>query len=253
MRRATNRPARPIGYHALRSQSHTRRIATRTWFAVLLIALCPLPSAAGPLDALSEGDAAGGLRQALTQGAAAAVEKLGRADGFLGNPKVRIPLPEGLRQAEGLMRALGMGKQAGELTLAMNRAAEDGVARAKPILVAAVKKMTVDDARRILTGADDGATQYFRRTTSAQLTEQFLPIVTRATEKVGLAAKYNELAGRAAKFGLLEEKDAKIERYVTGKALDGLFLIIAEEERAIRTNPLGAAGNLAKKVFGLLR
>ncbi|GAB4165727.1 MAG: DUF4197 domain-containing protein [Rhodocyclaceae bacterium] len=225
----------------------------RIWLAVTLMILCPLPAISGSIEDLSQRDAAAGLRQALTQGAAAAVSRLGVTDGFLGNPRVRIPLPEGMRQAEGLMRALGMGRQAEELAVAMNRAAEDGAARAKPILVAAVQKMTLSDARQILTGGDDAATQYFRRATSAQLTEQFLPIVAKATEKVGLAAKYNELAGRAAKLGLLKEKDANIERYVTARALDGLFLIIAEEERAIRSNPLAAAGSLAKKVFGLLR
>lgn len=220
---------------------------------LLAMMLVPLPAFAASLADLSERDTAGGLRQALVQGAGAAVAKLGRTDGFLGNAKVRIPLPDGLRQAEGLMRGLGMGKQADELVTAMNRAAEDAVTKAKPILVGAVQKMTVADAKQILTGGDDAATRYFRRATSAQLTEQFLPVVTKATAKVGLAEKYNRIAGRAAKLGLIEDEDASLERYVTGKALDGLFLMVAEEERAIRKDPLGAAGSLAKKVFGALR
>jgi hypothetical protein len=212
-----------------------------------------VPAFAVSLDELSNRDAVGGLKEALVQGAQVAVAKLGRADGFLGDAKVRIPLPDGLRQAEKMMRAFGMGKQADELVTAMNRAAEDAVSRAKPILVGAVKQMTVDDARQILTGGDDAATQYFRRTTSEQLTREFRPIVKRATDQVGLANKYNEFAGKGVQFGLVSEKDARIEDYVTSKALDGLFLMIAEEERAIRKDPIGAAGSLAKKVFGALR
>ncbi len=224
----------------------------RTWL-LLAMMLLPLPAFALSLADLTESDTAGGLRQALVQGAGAAVAKLGRTDGFLGNAAVRIPLPDGLRQAEGLMRGLGMGKQADELVTAMNRAAEDAVTKAKPILVGAVRKMTVADAKQILTGGDDAATQYFRRATSAQLTEQFLPVVAKATAKVGLAEKYDRYAGKAAKFGLIKDEDARLEHYVTRKALDGLFLMIAEEERAIRKDPIGAAGSLAKKVFGALK
>lgn len=204
------------------------------------------------LDDISNKDASGGLKQALTQGASAAVARLGKADGFLGDAKVKIPLPDGLRQAEGLMRTMGMGQQADELVTAMNRAAEAAVAQAKPILVDAVKKMSVQDAKQILTGGDDAVTQYFRNTTSEQLSQKFKPVVTRATAKVKLAEKYDRLAGQGAKFGLVKEQDAKLENYVTRKALDGLFLMIAEEEKAIRQNPVGAAGSLAKKVFGAL-
>jgi len=204
------------------------------------------------LDDLSNKEASGGLKEALAQGASAAVAKLGKTDGFLGNPQVKIPLPDGLRQAEGLMRTMGMGKQADELVTAMNRAAESAVAEAKPILVDAVKKMTVQDAKQILTGGDNSVTEYFRRTTSEQLTGKFKPIVTKATSKVKLAEKYDQFAGKGAQFGLVKEQDAKLENYVTRKALDGLFAMIGEEEKAIRQNPVGATGSLAKKVFGAL-
>lgn len=204
------------------------------------------------LDDITNKDATGGLKQALTQGASAAVANLGRTDGFLGNPKVKIPLPEGLRQAESLMRTMGMGKQADELVTAMNRAAESAVSEAKPILLDSVKKMSVQDAKQILTGGEDSVTQYFRRTTSEQLTQRFKPIVTKATSKVKLADKYDSLAGRAARFGLIKSEDAKIDNYVTQKAMDGLFAMIAEQEHAIRQDPLGASGSLAKKVFGAL-
>jgi hypothetical protein len=150
------------------------------------------------------------------------------------------------------MRTMGMGKQADELVTAMNRAAESAVAEAKPILVDAVKKMTVQDAKQILTGGDNSVTEYFRRTTSEQLTAKFKPVVTKATSKVKLAEKYDQFAGKGAQFGLVKEQDAKLENYVTRKALDGLFAMIGEEEKAIRQNPVGATGSLAKKVFGAL-
>lgn len=204
------------------------------------------------LGDLSNQDAVGGLKQALTQGAAKAVDQLGRADGFLGNPKVKIPLPEGLRKVEGLMRKLGMGGQVDELETAMNRAAEAAVPEARTLLVNAVSQMSVKDAKGILTGGDDAATQYFKRTTAEPLSGKFRPIVRKAIAKVRLAEKYDEFAGKAAKFGLIKEEAAHLEGYVTAKALDGVYLMIGEEERAIRKDPLGAAGSLAKKVFGTL-
>jgi hypothetical protein len=204
------------------------------------------------LGSLSNTDAASGLKDALTQGSAAAVSKLGVENGFLGNDKVRIPLPDALKRVEGGLRLLGMQKQADELVTAMNRAAEQAVPEAKALLVGAVKNMSVQDAKGILTGGDTAATEYFRKTTSGQLTQKFLPIVTKATAKVGLAEKYNNLAGKGAQLGLVDAKQAKIENYVTQKALDGLFLMIAEQERAIRKDPVGSATGMAKKVFGLI-
>lgn len=219
-------------------------LALSLWFAA---------AHAFSLADLSSQDAGGGLKEALTQGAGKAVSLLGREDGFLKNPKVKIPLPEGMRQVESLMRGLGMGKQADELIQAMNRAAEAAVPEAKNLLVDAVKQMSVEDAKGILTGGDDAATQYFRRKTGEPLAEKFRPIVQQAMGKVKLAEKYEKFAGKGAKFGLVKEEDTHLENYVTRKALDGLFAMIAEEEKAIRTNPLGAAGSLAQKVFGALK
>lgn len=222
-------------------------------FIGLLFLVILSPARAAGLEDISQQDSSSALRQALTQGASAAVASLGKPDGFLGNPKVKIPLPESMQKAEKLMRKLGMGKRADELITTMNRAAEAAVPEAKELLVNAVKQMTLQDAKAILTGGDDSATQYFKRTTSAPLTEKFLPIVKKATEKVKLAEKYNRYAKQAAKLGLLDEKDASLEDYVTQKALDGLFLMVAEEERAIRKNPLGQASSLLQKVFGALK
>ena len=219
--------------------------------AVLALLAITQAHAAGLAD-ISNKDAAAGLKQALTKGAQAAVSALGKQDGFLGNARVRIPLPDGLRQAEGMMRTLGMGKYADELVTAMNRAAETAVVEAKPLLVNAVKNMSVQDAKAILGGGQDAATQYFKRTTSGPLTDKFLPIVAKATRKVKLADKYNEFAGKGAKFGLIDAQDADLNRYVTRKALDGLYLMIAEEERKIRQDPVGAASGLVRKVFGAI-
>lgn len=202
---------------------------------------------------ISGQEAGGGLKEALSQGASKAVDLLGRSDGFLGNPKVKIPLPESMQQVEGLMRGLGMGKQADELITAMNRAAEAAVPEAKKLLVDAVKQMSVEDAKGILTGGNDAGTQYFKRKTAEPLGQKFLPIVQKAISKVKLKDTYEKFAKKGAKFGLVKEKDTHLDNYVTEKALDGLYLMIAEEEKAIRENPVGAAGNLAKKVFGALQ
>jgi hypothetical protein len=222
--------------------------------ALILVAGLALATAANALSLadISGKDANGGLKEALTQGAAKAVDVLGRQDGFLGNPKVKIPLPESVQKVEGMMRGLGMGKQADELVTAMNRAAEAAVPQAKTLLVNSIKQMSVEDAKGILSGGEDAATQYFRRTTSGPMTEKFKPVVKNAIARVKLAEKYDQFAGKAAKFGLVREQDAHLENYVTQKALDGLYLMIAEEERAIRKNPAEAAGRLAKKVFGAL-
>jgi hypothetical protein len=204
------------------------------------------------LGSLSNADAVSGLKDALTQGSAAAVSKLGVENGFLGNDKVKIPLPDALKRVESGLRLIGMQKQANELVTAMNRAAEQAVPEAKTLLVSAVKNMSVQDAKGILTGGDTAATEYFRKTTSDQLTQKFLPIVTKTTAKVGLAEKYNNLAGKGAQLGLVDAKQAKIENYVTQKTLDGLFLMIAEQEKTIRKDPVGSATGMAKKVFGLI-
>ncbi|THF62132.1 DUF4197 domain-containing protein [Pseudothauera rhizosphaerae] len=224
--------------------------------AFALLVICTPLWAAGGLASLagfSEQNSATGLREALTQGAGRAVDLLGRRDGFLANPKVKIPLPEALEKAEPLLRMTGRGKDLDELVTAMNRAAEAAVPEARSLLVNAVKQMSVQDAKNILTGGDDSGTRYFRQHTEGRLTELFLPVVKRSTDRLALAGQYNALAGQAATFGLLKAEDAQIEGYVTRKALDGLYLLIAEEERAIRANPVEAAGTWAKRIFGALK
>lgn len=220
--------------------------------AIVITPLISLPAAAGIAD-ISNADAASGLRQALTDGSAAAVKLLGAENGYFANAKVKIPLPPALQKVESGLRMFGMKKKADELVLSMNRAAEAAAPEAKQLLVDAVKKMSVQDAKGILTGGDTAATEYFRRTTSAQLTQRFLPIVKKATDRVGLAQQYNNLAGQGVQLGLIKKENASIENYVTQKALDGLYLMIAEQEKSFRQNPVGAASSIVKKVFGALR
>ena len=225
----------------------------RASLVLFYLYLIPWTATALSLEEISSSDAAGWLREALLQGAGNAVTLLGHTNGFLDNPKVRIPLPKNLAKAEKLMRVAGMGKQADELVATMNHAAKDAVPEAKTLLVGAVEKMTITDARQILTGGDDSVTQFFKSKTSAELAQKFLPIVRQHTEKLQLAQKYNEYAATGARLGLLKKEDADINQYVTRKALDGLYSVIADEERSIRANPLGATGSLARKVFGALQ
>lgn len=220
-------------------------------FALFLMSTVALAQA-GTLDAISNGDASAGLKEALAKGADYAVSSLGKDNGFLGNAKVKIPLPGYLQKAESALRMFGLGKQADQLVETMNHAAENAVAEARPILSNSIKQMSVTDAKGILTGGDDSVTEYFKRSSSEQLAKKFMPIVKAETKKLQLAEQYNQFAGKVASAGLIDEKDADIDRYVTQKAMDGLFLMIAEEEKKLRTNPLAAGSALLKKVFGAL-
>jgi hypothetical protein len=200
--------------------------------------------------ALTEALASDGVREALSRGAESAVSLLGKPGGFLDNPKVRIPLPKGLESAASMLKAVGQEKKVDELETAMNRAAESAVPEAKPLLTNAVKSMSVDDALKIVHGGNTSVTDFFASKTRAPLTEKFLPIVTAQTQRVSLASKYDAVAGKAATFGLVKQEDANVEHYVTRKALDGLYLMIGEEEKKIRSDPVATGSALLKSVFG---
>lgn len=220
-------------------------MAAAGWGGSLIL----VPSATWALS-LSEGDAASGIRTALERGAVAAVGLLGRDGGFLNDPKVRIPLPGFLNDAAKLLKATGQGAKVDELVTAMNRAAEAAVPQAKALLVNAAKFISVQDAVRIVRGNETSVTTYFSDKTREPLGVKFLPIVTQATQKVSLADKYNAVAGKAAGLGLLKAKDANLQSYVTGKALDGLYFMIGEEEKKIRRDPVGTGSAILRKVFG---
>lgn len=199
------------------------------------------------LSDLTHAQASQGLKAALEQGARVAVAVLGQPNGFLGNDKVRIPLPGYLEEAASLLRRLD------ELVVAMNHAAEAAVPLAKDMLVGAVKSMSVQDAKSILSGGDTSVTQFFADKTRVPLAGKFLPVVKKTTQQVKLAEKYNQIAGKAAGMGLLSGDEVSVERYVTGKALDGLYFMIGEEEKKIRQDPVGTGSAILKKVFGALK
>ncbi len=224
----------------------------RRLLSVLLLTVFSGASYAADVSDLTNAEATSGLKEALIVGAGKAINNLGSPDGFFGNPLVKIPLPDGMQKAEKAMRMFGMGKQADDLVLKMNRAAELAVPEAKTLLVNAVKKMSVTDAKNILTGGEDAATQYFKTATSGPMAEKFLPIVKKATENVELAQQYNKYAEMGSKYGMVKKEQANVEQYVTQKTLDGVYLMMAEEEKGIRRDPMGQASKLLKKVFGSL-
>jgi Protein of unknown function (DUF4197) len=200
--------------------------------------------------ALGETEAASGVRAALERGADSAVAMLGRPGGFLDNPQVKIPLPGALDRAASMLRAIGQQQRVDDLVNSMNRAAEQAVPAAKPLLLNAVHGMSVEDAVKIVRGGDTSVTDFFAARTRAPLGEKFLPIVTAETQKVSLAAKYNAVAGKGSTFGLVKPEDANVEQYVTRKALDGLFFMIGQEEKKIRADPVGTGSAILKSVFG---
>lgn len=235
--------------------AHGARREGRLALTALLVAgllAAPGLAAGGALDALSDRDAAGGLRAALGKGIDTAVARLGAPGGFLDNEKLRIPLPPALEKADKALRMVGMSGEADELKVAMNHAAEQAMSEAKPILATSLRKMSISDAKGILTGGDDAATEYFRRTSADSLRVTMKPIVSRATARAKLGAIYDRYAGKAAEFGLVSGDDVHLDDFVTGKALDGLFSVIAEEEHSIRKDPLAAGSALIKKVFSSL-
>lgn len=225
------------------------RIQALTLPSILCLVLAPAAGAA-ELASLTSAESADGLKAALTQAAGVAVSQLGKADGFMGNPEVRIPLPAKLQKASKTARKLGLGKQIDAVELAMNRAAEAAVPEAKELLLQSIRQMSVKDALGIIRGPENAATEYFRQSMSGKLTEKFQPIVSKATADVQLASQYKTVASKASALGLIDSSDASLDTYVTRKALDGLFLVMAKEEAAIRKDPMGQASTLLRKVFG---
>lgn len=199
---------------------------------------------------LAEGEIVQGLREALAKGTRNAVLQLGQTDGFWANAKYRIPLPNTLVQADGLIRAAGFGPQIDDLHLSFNRAAEQAVPVAADVFSQAVSQLTINDAREILSGADDAATQYFRRSTSDTLAVQFKPLVAKVTARSGLVQQYEKLKAATGPLSLMMGAEADVDTYVTNRALSGLYDRVAVEEKAIRQNPAARSSEILKKVFG---
>lgn len=218
-----------------------------------LLAWAPWARANDVLRAVSAREASQALRDSLAQGARAALAKLGRENGFFANPQVKIGLPKNFAKADKVLRMLGQGRKVDDLILAMNRAAEAAAPKAESLVVDAVKKMTVEDAKGILGGGDGAATAYFREATETQLSEQFLPVIKSVTAQSDLVRAYNALAAKLVQLAGIKSELSTVEAYVNRKALDGIYTMIAAEEHALRADPKRYAGGVIEKVFGLLR
>jgi hypothetical protein len=190
------------------------------------------------------------LKEALQVGTANAVQLTGRTDGYFRNEAIKILLPERLRSLDRGLRLVGYGPQIDELVLGMNRAAEQAAPAAKEIFWGAIGEMTIDDARRILDGSPTAATDYFKGKTTAQLTSAFRPVVEKSMSQVGVTRQYNELLGRARTIPFLDVEAYDLDSYVVGRGLDGLFHVVGEEERKIRTTPSARVTELLREVFG---
>lgn len=211
------------------------------------------------LSGFSQEQLAEALKQALSKGVQTSVTNLGRPDGFLKNPEVRIPMPEKLQAVERTLRNLKQDRLADEFVVTMNRAAEQAVPAALPIFTESLRSMNVEDARQILTGGEDSGTQFFKSKGARQIQEQFLPIVREATAKTGVTSTYKKLLSQASGAGSVFDRfkinpaSLDIDTYVTQKASDGLFKMIAEEEKLIRQNPAARSTELLEKVFGAVK
>jgi len=203
-------------------------------------------SGAGPTGEVKIGAA---LKQALQVGTENAVKLTGKTDGYFANKAIKILMPERLRTVEKGLRAAGYGGEVDNLVLSMNRAAERAAPEAKKIFWDAIGKMSIDDAQRILSGTPTAATDYFKDKTSASLTLSFRPIVDKAMDEVGTVKQYNELLGQAKAIPFLKTENYDLDRYVVGKALDGLFKVVGDEERKIRSDPAARVTSLMKEVF----
>jgi uncharacterized protein DUF4197 len=202
------------------------------------------------VSVLTNSEVVDGLKEALSKGTTSAIASLGKPDGFFANEKVKIPMPDSLQTVEDGLRKLGQDKYADEFVLTMNRAAEQAVPEAAEIFGNAIRSMSIEDAKGILNGPDDAATKYFRRTSGEKLVNRFLPIVEKSTDRVGVTSNYKEMVGKlgfASKF--IDTESLDVDHYITNKAVDGLFLMVAREEKLIRENPAARTTELLKKVF----
>jgi hypothetical protein len=203
-----------------------------------------------PQSGPSDGQIASGLKEALQVGTQNAVNLTGKTDGYFGNQAIKILMPEKLRTLETGLRAVGYGPKVDEFILSMNRAAERAAPSAKQIFSDAIGAMTFEDARKIWSGGDTAATEYFRVKTSDKLTSAFRPVVEKATNEVGVTRQYKELVGRYQTIPFAKAESLDVDQYVVTKGLDGLFFVLGEEEKKIRTNPAARTTELLKQVFG---
>jgi len=218
-------------------------------FAQLPDFLKGLPQLPSSGAGLGDARIAEGLKEALRVGTENAVGLTGRVDGYFANQAIKILMPERLKSLEQGLRLIGQGERVDELVLGMNRAAERAAPAARGIFVDAIGEMGIDDARKILSGPDTAATDYFKGKTTPKLTAAFQPVVERSMNEVGVARQYKDLLAQAQAIPFFRTEDYDLNRYVVGKSLDGLFHVVGEEERKIRTNPTARTTELLREVF----
>ena len=204
----------------------------------------------GNSGSLSTAEIAAGLKEALQVGINKGADQVSKVDGYLANPRIKIPFPEDVQRVETALRKVGLGNEVDKFVIALNRGAEEAAKEAKPIFVSAIKQMTIQDALGILKGEQDAATQYLKRTTSDQLIAAFMPVVEKALEKTQATKYYTDLATNYNRIPFTQKVDPDLKGYATQKAIDGLFLMIADEEAKIRKDPVARTSDLLKKVFG---
>ena len=200
-------------------------------------------------ESLSTEEVAAGLKEALTKGASKGSDLVSQVDGYFKNAEIKIPFPPEVQKVETKLRQMGMGDQVDKFVLALNRGAEDAAKEAKPIFVTAIKQMTIQDAWSILKGEDDSATQYLKRTTTSQLSEKFKPVIQKSLEKTNATKYYKDLVTTYNKIPMVQKVNPNLDDYATEKAIGGLFVMVAKEEKSIRDNPTARTTELLKKVF----
>jgi hypothetical protein len=201
-------------------------------------------------ESVSTEEVADGLKEALTNGISKGADLVSQVDGYFKNPEIKIPFPPEVKQVETTLRNVGLGDEVDKFILTLNRGAEDAAKEAKPIFVAAIKQMTIEDAWTILRGEDDAATRYLQRSTSSLLKEKFKPIIQNSLNKVNATKYYKDLVTSYNRIPLVQKVNPDLDEYATDKAIEGLFVMIAKEEKNIRENPLARTSELLKKVFG---
>ncbi len=230
------------------------------WFLVLSLSACTtaqinqtigeVNTAIGGEQPLTTAEVGEGLKEALVNGISKGSDLVSQLDGYFKNPEIKIPFPPDVKKVEDKLRQVGLGDQVDKFVMTLNRGAEDAAKEAKPIFVSAIKSMTIQDAWAILRGEDNAASEYLKRTTSAQLTEKFKPVIQTSLNKVNATKYYGDLVSRYNKIPLVDKVNPNLDDYATDKAIEGLFVMIAKEEKSIRKDPVARTTELLKKVFG---
>jgi hypothetical protein len=206
-----------------------------------------------PGQPLTTAEVADGLKEALIKGISTGSDLVSQLDGYFKNPEIKIPFPPEVKKVEDKLRQIGFGGEVDKFVMQLNRGAEDAAKEAKPIFITAIRSMTIQDAWAILRGQDDAATQYLKRTTSEQLKSKFKPVIQNSLNKVNATKYYGDIVNRYNQLPLVQKVNPNLDDYATDKAIEGLFLMIAKEEKNIRENPIARTTELLKKVFGAQR